>query len=208
MDAPISDQQAFFDQAAATWDELETDEVRSRLAEIVTSLGILAGAMILDVGCGTGVLFPLLTASAREQGHVVGLDISREMLRRAATKGYPVFLVQGDAHRPPLRQATFDWVICNAVLPHFNDKEAALTALGRCLVPGGVLVVCHGNSRQFINSLHRDTGGVVAEDRVPDPTLMAELLRNAGLEPFFILDGVDRYVALARKPSMSEDASL
>lgn len=199
MDAPIADQQAFFDRAAATWDALETEEVRSRLAEIVTGLGIAAGATVLDVGCGTGILFPLLTAAVGEGSCVVGLDISREMLRRAAVKGYPVALVQGNAHRPPLRRAAFDWIICNAVLPHFSDKQTALTELARCLTPGGRLVVCHGNSREFINNLHRDAGGAVAEDRVPDPALMAQLLRAAGLAPLSILDGADRYVALACK---------
>ena len=66
-------------------------------------------------------------------------------------------------------------------------------------VPGGTLVVCHSHSRHFINNLHRDVGGVVAEDRVPDPALMAQLLRAAGLEPSSIVDGTDRYVAVARR---------
>lgn len=209
MTTLISDQQAFFDRAAATWDALGTDEVRGRLAEIIADLGIAAGSIVLDVGCGTGVLFPLLMAAVGEGGLIVGLDISREMLRRAADKvgadGHPPLPVQGDAHRPPLRRAAFDWIICNAVLPHFDDKPAALAELARCLTPGGTLVVCHSNSRQFINNLHRDTGGAVAEDRVPDPELMAQLLRHAGLEPVSILDGADRYVALAHKPVASED---
>lgn len=212
MSTPVADQQAFFDRAAATWDAMETAEVRGRLAEIIAGLDIAAGAMILDVGCGTGILFPLLATAVGEQGRVVGLDVSREMLRRAAAKagvdGRRPLLVQADAHRPPLRHAAFDWVICNAVLPHFGDKRAALAALTRCLAPGGWLVVCHANSRQFINNLHRDVGGPVAEDRVPDPELMTRLLRDAGLEPLSILDGADRYVALARKPSTDQFPSL
>ncbi|MCX7671168.1 MAG: class I SAM-dependent methyltransferase, partial [Anaerolineae bacterium] len=162
-----------------------------------------------DVGCGTGILFPLLNAAVGERGRVVGLDVSREMLRRAAARigadGRPPLLVQADAHRSPLCPDAFDWVICNAVLPHFGDKRAALRELTRCLAPAGRLVVCHANSRQFINNLHRDTGGPVAEDRVPDPELMAQLLRDVGLEPLSILDGADRYVALARRPSAFEN---
>ncbi len=123
------------------------------------------------------------------------------MLRRAQAKGYAVALVQADAQRPPPARAVFDWIICNAVLPHFSDKRAALAELGCRLAQGGTLVVCHGNSREFINNIHREVGGVVAEDRVPDPALMAQMLRDAGLRPLSILDGADRYVASARSES-------
>jgi ubiquinone/menaquinone biosynthesis C-methylase UbiE len=106
----VDSQRAFFDRAAATWDALETDEVRGRLAEIVAGLGIAAGAQVLDVGCGTGILFPLLMAAVGDRGCVVGLDVSRAMLQRAAAKGADSrlpLLVQGDAHWPPLRAGAF-----------------------------------------------------------------------------------------------------
>lgn len=51
--------------------------MRGRLAEIITGLGIAAGAQVLDVGCGTGILFPLLTAAVSDRGCVVGPDVSR-----------------------------------------------------------------------------------------------------------------------------------
>ena len=189
----------FFDAAAATWDDLETAETRGRLAEIVAGLGIAPGAAVLDVGCGTGILFPLLRAAMGGQGRLVALDISREMLRRAQAKGYAAVCVQGDAEQPPLAHVAFDWIICNAVLPHFADKRATLTELGCRLAAGGTLVICHGNNRQTINAIHRDVGGVVAQDKVPDAGHMAQMLRDAGLRPLHILDGADRYVALAQR---------
>ncbi|MCK4299148.1 MAG: class I SAM-dependent methyltransferase, partial [Planctomycetes bacterium] len=111
----------FFDQTAANWDALEVEETYARLREIVVGLGIEPGSAVLDVGTGTGVLVPLLLEATGGEGQIVALDFSGEMLRRAQAKGHPVAYVQGDAQRLPFPAESFDWVICNAVFPHFPD---------------------------------------------------------------------------------------
>lgn len=189
----------FFDQAAANWDALETVETHARLREIVTELGIPPGARVLDVGCGTGILFPLLIEATRGQGCIVALDLAGQMLRCAQAKGYPVVCIQGDAQALPLVEASFDWIICNAVFPHFADKCQALRELNRTLRRHGTLVICHGNDRQTINQIHHSAGGVIAHDMLPDADEMRRLLYQARLRPIEIQDAPDRYVAIARK---------
>ncbi|HEY66016.1 MAG TPA: methyltransferase domain-containing protein [Caldilineae bacterium] len=199
----------FFDQAAANWDAQEVEETRTRLREIVAGLGVRPGATVLDVGCGTGVLFPILLETMNGAGRIVGLDISSEMLRRARAKGYPVECVQGDAEHIPLPDGMFDWVICNAVFPHFPDKARALAEICRVLRSpepaegraGGRLVICHTNSRQAINEFHRSVGGVVAADTIPDEQEMLCLLQEAGLGKVEVRDEPDRYVVLACRES-------
>ena len=132
----------FFDRAAANWDALEVEETHVRLREIVAGLDIAPGAAVLDVGCGTGILLPILRESMNGDGHVVALDLSGEMLKRALSKGQPAVYVQGDAESLPLPEGVFDWVICNAVFPHFPDKPRALAELRRVLRTGGYLVIC------------------------------------------------------------------
>jgi len=195
----------FFDQAAADWDALEVEETHVRLQEIVAGLTIAPGAAVLDVGCGTGILLPLLRESMNGDGHVVAIDLSGEMLKRALSKGaalsqskrQPVIYVQGDAERLPLPERTFDWVFCNAVFPHFADKLCALAELRRVLRKGGRLVICHTASRQTINEFHRSIGGVVARDAIPGEAEMLRLLREAGLAEAQVRDEPDRYLALA-----------
>ena len=189
----------FFDQVAAEWDALEVEETHVRLREIVAGLGIAPGAAVLDVGCGTGILFPLLLEAMNGAGRVVGLDIAGEMLRRAQAKGYPVEYVQGDAENLPLRDEAFDWVICNAVFPHFPDKPRALAELRRVLRTGGHLVICHTASRQAINEFHRSVGGAVAHDTIPDEGEMRRLLREARLVEAQVRDEPDRYLVLAHR---------
>lgn len=194
----------FFDEVAVEWDASEVEEAQARLREIVTGLGIEPGSAVLDVGSGTGVLMPLLLEATDGKGQIVALDFSGEMLSRAQAKGHPVAYVQGDAQRLPFPAETFDWVICNAVFPHFLDKRRALSEAGRVLRKGGRLVICHTASRQAINEFHRSIGGVVAHDTIPDEKVMRQLLREAGLGEVRVWDEPDRYLALGQRDGRNE----
>lgn len=189
----------FFDQSAAKWDEWENDDTRARLREIIADLRIAPESCVLDVGCGTGILFPLLPQATCDKEHLIALDISGEMLQRAHAKGYRAAYVQGDAQALPLAHRSFDWIICNAVLPHFPNKPRALRELARALRDGGMLVICHANNRQTINEIHRSVGGVIANDIIPDVDEMRALLAQAQFTPLEIQDASDRYVVIARK---------
>ena len=189
----------FFDEIAVRWDVSEVEETHTRLREIVTGLGIEPGSAVLDVGSGTGVLSPLLLEATDGEGQIVALDLSGEMLRRAQAKGHPDAYVQGDVQRLPFPAETFDWVICNAVFPHFPDKQRALGEASRVLREGGRLAICHTASRQAINEFHRSVGGVVAHDTIPDEKAMRQLLREAGLGGVRVWDEPDRYLALGRR---------
>lgn len=49
----------------------------------VETLDLRPGDTVVDVGCGAGALFPLLVDAVGPEGHVIGVDHSREMLARA-----------------------------------------------------------------------------------------------------------------------------
>ena len=74
---------AFFDNCAPWWD---ADMVRNEdiIATILDNGGIREGVHVLDVACGTGVLFP--DYLARGAASVTGIDISPEMAKIAASK--------------------------------------------------------------------------------------------------------------------------
>ncbi len=156
---------------------------------------------MLDVGTGTGVLIPLIAGAVGREGRVLALDFSFSMLAQARDElDCPnVLLVQGDIHRAPVARGRFDRVICNAALPHFEDRGLALREMVGALRPGGVLVISHPVGREAANARHRRAGGPVGEDRVPPPEQMERLLREQGLEDIAVVDEPEFYLARGRR---------
>lgn len=67
----------------------------------IESLELRPGDTVLDVGCGTGLSFPLLAQAVGPGGHVIGVDASPQMLavaqRRAKRLDTRVTLLRADA---------------------------------------------------------------------------------------------------------------
>jgi ubiquinone/menaquinone biosynthesis C-methylase UbiE len=192
--------QEFFDRLAASWDEEERPDIYERLARVVSLSCLRGGHTVLDVGTGTGVLIPHILRAVGERGVVVAIDISREMLRQARQKGFPpnVHLILADMQRAGFQPLVFDRVLCNAVFPHFDDKERALYEAWRVLRPGGLLVISHPIGREAVNRLHAQCRAV-AEDRVPAAARMYELLTRLGWSDVKVIDEPEFYLARARK---------
>ncbi len=191
------DHREFFDRHAENWDSMKTPEEGEKLKGILRSLGISAGEKILDVGCGTGYLFPFLDEITNKKAEVTGIDISQKMIDTARRKfGHSAkFLVSG-AESIPAESETYDRVICYSSFPHFPDKLKALKEFLRVLKTGGKLNIIHTSSRKKINSLHRSIGGAVGMDRIPSYGKMKKILLYAGFGGVKIKDGKDSYVAL------------
>lgn len=106
-----------------------------------------ARGRVLEVGVGSGLNLRHYNASTVD--HVVGLDPSPALLRVAqqAARGVqlPVTLLQGDAQRLPLDDASVDSVVVTYTLCSVPDVQAALAEVARVLAPGGRLHFCeHG----------------------------------------------------------------
>jgi SAM-dependent methyltransferase len=93
---------------------------------------------ILDCGCGTGILLPLLDGRYRS---VVGLDLSVDNLTEAQRVRGRAHLVLADIGRLPLAPASFDAVVCRGVLYRVPDVARAFGQLFHVLKDGGRLVI-------------------------------------------------------------------
>jgi len=54
------------------WQQLAVDRLR-----------LSAGESVIDVACGTGLSFPILEKAIGESGHIIGIELSSEMIARA-----------------------------------------------------------------------------------------------------------------------------
>jgi ubiquinone/menaquinone biosynthesis C-methylase UbiE len=194
--------QEYFDQLAPTWDqELTTREKLKSLSNIVKELDIKPGYYVLDIGSGTGILLPFLIAELGNEGKIIALDFSAEMLCQAKAKNFEpiVDFAQADVFAIPLADNSVDLAMCNSAFPHFDDKARALEEITRVLRNNGRLVICHTMSRKMINQLHQSIGGAVANDLLPDELQLKRLIRQAGLKLTHFEDGPERYLVIAEK---------
>ncbi|UCC67998.1 MAG: class I SAM-dependent methyltransferase [Armatimonadota bacterium] len=191
----------FFDHHAADWDADRPPEEDARLDRVITLTDVHLGYAVLDVGTGTGVLVPHLVRAVGPSGRIVAIDLSPEMLAAARAKGFPssVTFLEADVHDLPLPDAQFDRVICNAALPHFEDRLRSMREMVRVLRAGGLLVISHPIGREAVNRRHREAGGPVEGDRVPAPETMMALLQEAGLTEMQVVDEPEFYLSRGRK---------
>jgi ubiquinone/menaquinone biosynthesis C-methylase UbiE len=111
--------------------------VRERAGRLES--GLKAGARVLEVASGPGLLAIELARSGRLA--VLGLDVSRTMVEiaseNAAREGVAVKFERGDVVQLPFPDASFDLVVCQAAFKNFAEPKRALDEIYRVLSPGG-----------------------------------------------------------------------
>lgn len=117
-----------------------TEAIEQRL--IPDMMGQLAGARILDAGCGDGALVCALASRGAE---ATGVDPDPAMLAaarsRAAIAGDRATFIEGRVERLPFPDASFDVVASITVLCFVPDAAGAVREMARVLRPGGRLVL-------------------------------------------------------------------
>ena len=130
-----------FDRAAAGFDDADfvhavtRDGLYRRLEPL-----LLKPDAILDLGSATGAMSRLLRKRFK-RAHIVSLDLSHAMLAQGrSNKGWfsRSSFVQGDAHKLPFEDASFEMVVANQALPWAPDPQPVFDEVSRVLRKGGV----------------------------------------------------------------------
>ena len=153
-----SDVIAFFDTLAPQWDaDMVKDD--SIIAAILDSAEVTAYKHVLDVACGTGVMFPYYLD--RNVASVTAIDISPEMAKIATEKYPQVNVICGDVEQVKFDRK-FDCIVVYNAFPHFPDPARLIGVLSALLAPGGTLTVAHGMSRAHIDAHHQGKASKVS----------------------------------------------
>ena len=134
---------SYFESVAGDWERIRQSYFDDRVTSLAIEKLLPRRLTIADIGCGTGTLsFEL----ARFAEHVIGIDLSKEMLRRARAMANERAIVnvefrEGDALKLPLSRASVDAVFCVMVLHFLPEPERAITELCRVTRPGGSVVL-------------------------------------------------------------------
>lgn len=143
----------FFDRCAPGWDSgmIKNDAI---IGAILDNAEVGPGQDILDVACGTGVMFPYYLE--RQVASVTGIDISPEMAKIAAEKfsAQPRVRVLCADVEEAVFDRKFDRIVVYNAFPHFPDPRRLIAILAGLLKEGGRLTIAHGMSREAIDNHH------------------------------------------------------
>ena len=154
-------------------------------ARLVRFAGIRAGARVLDVACGTGVV---AVTAARRGASVTGLDLTPALLDvardNAQIAGVNVDWHEGDAESLPFPAASFDVVVSQFGHMFAPRPDVAVGEMLRVLMPGGTIAFSTWPPELFVGRLFAVTSkymppppaGVAPPPLWGDPNVVRERL--------------------------------
>jgi demethylmenaquinone methyltransferase/2-methoxy-6-polyprenyl-1,4-benzoquinol methylase len=198
----------FFNDSAEGWLDTwyrnpETGEQNRHQKDFDRLFGLVplkAGDRVLDAGCGSGVLVPMILERIKEGGILYELDFAEKMIEvnRKLHPDENIRFLVADAAEAPLEDESCDVVFCFSCFPHFHDKQRSMRTLARVLKRGGRLVVSHFDSSEGINKHHASCHAVM-HDHLPDQAAMRDLFARAFLKIDLFIDEPGFYCILATK---------
>ena len=109
--------------------------------KIITHLGLRRDDLLLDAGCGAGMLLKPLSAHVK---NVVGVDYAAAMIERCKKFCPGVEVKVAELQNLPFPENTFDKIVCFSVFQYFQSLEYAEKVLNE------FIRVCKPNGRVFI----------------------------------------------------------
>lgn len=130
-----------YDVTAPLYDMRYSEEQAAKIKAALKNLKIERHALILDAGCGTGLLFDYVADRAEA---TIGLDISRKtvQLAKERTKNLiGVHLVWADADNMPIRSNAFHILFAMTLIQNSPNPAKTLREIRRVAKDDAVIVV-------------------------------------------------------------------
>jgi len=144
-DFSFSAQWENYEYGEETWEIKIADRVPFFYRYLKMPPDSLTGALVLDAGCGNGMLSAALAASGPE---IVAMDFSTSVERAYRQRALftkdradHVHYVQADIQQPPFSRNTFDVIYSDGVLHHTPNTRASFNALVPLVKSGGKFFV-------------------------------------------------------------------
>ena len=163
----------------------------------ITLAALQPGQTVLDLGSGAGIDCFFAARKVGETGHVIGVDMTPEMIERAQINTKKVNLNNvefrhGYLESLPVDSNTVDVIISNCVINLSPDKEKVFNEAFRVLAPGGKLavsdIVTDGDLPESIRKSLSAWAGCVAGavDATEYITMMESVgFRDISIKPVF-----------------------
>ncbi len=166
-------------------------------ARTVELLALRPGSKVLDVCCGAGASALPAAEAVGPRGHVIGVDLAKQLLESARAKAVQrrlgnIEFEVGDMLAMRFPAASFDAVVCVFGIFFVPEMAMAVSELWRRVRPGGKLVVTTWGPRfcEPANAAFWDTikdvrpelyKGFNPWDRINDPAGLRKILDEGGV---------------------------
>lgn len=137
-----------YDRLAAVYDAQYAEEQNAKIKTALNHLDLKGDSLVLDAGCGTGLLFEHIGGSIKL---LVGLDISSKILEKAKNraKRFPnVALIRADADFLPFSNDVFDGIFAISLLQNTPNPILTLYEMKRVGKHPSIIVVT-GLKKEF-----------------------------------------------------------
>ncbi|HUU73545.1 MAG TPA: class I SAM-dependent methyltransferase [Burkholderiales bacterium] len=157
----------YYDDWAADYDETLADwryEAPKKVAQMLRA-ELSAESLILDAGCGTGLVGRALHEAGFEA--INGIDVSSRSLQTAEGSGAYRELHEIDMQKLPLpiSDDIYDGLVCVGVLTYLTDSIGTVREFSRVVKPGGVVVLTQ-RSDLFMERRFQDVLKQLSDERI------------------------------------------
>lgn len=195
----------YFNNAAETWDDICYHD-KDKIFKMIDLCQIQKGSKVLDMGTGTGVMIPYLNERIGLKGNIVAVDMAEKMIEKAKMKNNlpNVDFIVGDILTLNFPSEFFDIIMCYSVFPHFEDQFKVIKKMESLLKEGGKLVICHSQSRERINSFHKNSSKEVSNDILPETYIIKNYFSKCGLETTTDVDDDNMFLLIGYKSKKTQ----
>ena len=183
--------------AGADWLERPGRDEEQRPDEIVRTMGLRPGAVVADLGAGTGYFTRRLAKAVGQSGRVYAVDIQPEMLRllkenieKAGIRN--VVPVLGESDDPNLPRGSLDWILLVDVYHELQQPKATLVKMREALKPAGKVALVEyrleGLTALHVREEHRMSTKQVLSEWEPAGFRVVELYEFLPTQHFFVFE--------------------
>lgn len=189
-------------QPAGVFSHLKADRLespgrleREKPDEVVRIMKLKDGDVVADVGAGTGFYTRRVARAVGPSGKVYANEIQPEMLEKlqelAAEEGITnVVSVLGTETDPKLPAGQMDWILLVDTYHEFQQPEAMLEAMKKCLKPGGRVALVEkrleGDTASQTGRAHRMSVEQVLAEWEPAGFTLLERIETLPMQHLFL----------------------
>ena len=193
------DNKIFFNSLAEKWDSI-CYHPSEKVNYVIDKIELKDKDSVLDIGSGTGITIPYLEERIGTNGKITALDIAEKMLEISKKKNiYDNLDFEIKDFFEYTTPKKFNQILAYSCYPHFNDEESFFKKAHSLLKDKGKIVIAHIESKEAINSRHREEENHIISHMLSDVEKICKLADKQGFKSIYKEDNKDYFIFVGEK---------